>query len=147
MKTSAQPAVLTQKFARVLGPFLAIASTVVIFRAPEMEALAADFASSALWPWVMGAFGLMGGISIVAFHQLWRDPAAIMISTLGWVLVARGFLLLAFPDSVATAVDRSLGGSAAWLVVYIGFAVAGLYLTYVGYRHAALPTLVSDPGS
>lgn len=134
------PAGRTQMFARVLGPFLTITSSVVIFRASEIESFAAEFTSSAVWPWVMGAFGLMGGIAIVAFHQQWRDPAAILISALGWILVARGFLLLAFPDVVGTAVDRSLGGSAVWLVVCIGFVVAGLYLTYVGYRHTPVRT-------
>src|SRR4029077_12153238 len=87
----------TRMFARVLGPFFAIVTVVVALRAPDMRQLLSEFTASDVWPWVTGAFILMGGIAIVAFHQLWRGPAAIIISVIGWVLVARGVFLLAFP--------------------------------------------------
>lgn len=95
MTTTPQPR--TRMFARVLGPFFAIVAVIVAFRADDMRPLLSEFTASDVWPWVMGAFGLMGGLAIVAFHQIWRGPAAIIVSVLGWVLIARGISCSHFP--------------------------------------------------
>ncbi|WP_245908996.1 hypothetical protein [Mycobacterium neglectum] len=124
----------TRMFARVLGPFFTIVAIVVALRAPDMRRLLSEFTASDLWPWVTGAFILMGGISIVAFHQLWRDPAAIIVSALGWLLIARGVFLLAFPDTFASVANRVIGAVGVWQAVYVVFAAIGLYLTYVGWK-------------
>ena len=99
----------TRMFARVLGPFFTIAATVVILRSPDMRQLLSEFTASDVWPWVTGASILMGGIAIVAFHQVWRGPAAIIVSVLGWLFVARGIFLLAFPDAFASVANRVIG--------------------------------------
>ena len=82
--------------------------------------LLSEFTASDVWPWVTGAFILMGGIAIVAFHQLWRGAAAIIVSVLGWLLVVRGIILIAFPDIFASLADRMIGAVGAWKAVYVG---------------------------
>ena len=52
-------------FARVLGPFFTIIAMVVAMRAQDMRQLLSEFTASDVWPWVTGAFILMGGIVIV----------------------------------------------------------------------------------
>jgi hypothetical protein len=121
-------------FARVLGPFFTIVAIVVALRAPDMRQLLAEFTASDVWPWVTGAFTLMGGIAVVAFHQLWRDPAAVIISVMGWLLVVRGTVLLAFPDAFASLANRMIGAVGVWSAVYVVMALIGLYLTYVGWK-------------
>ncbi|ORB28619.1 hypothetical protein [Mycolicibacterium parafortuitum] len=123
----------TVQFARVLGPFLAITSIVAMVRTSRVEVASAELARSALWPMVLGALGILGGITIVTFHRRWRGGAAILVSSLGWLLVVRGLLLMLFPEWSADAVDRSLGASALWLIVDLGFGAAGLYLVYIGW--------------
>ena len=127
------PQARTRMFARVLGPFFTIIAIVVAVRAPDMRQLLSEFTASDVWPWVTGAFILMGGIAIVAFHQYWRGAAAIIISVLGWALVARGILLIAFPDTFASLADRTIGAVGAWKAVYVVMALIGLYLCYVGW--------------
>ncbi len=124
----------TRMFARVLGPFFTIVAIVVAVRAPHMRDLLSEFTSSEVWPWVTGAFILMGGIAIVAFHQFWQGPAAVIVSVLGWLLVVRGILLIAFPDVFASLADRMIGAVGAWKAVYVVMALVGLYLTYVGWK-------------
>lgn len=123
----------TRSFARVLGPFLAILSLVVVVRADDMPALLSEFTASGVWPLVIGAFGLLGGIAIVAFHQFWREPAAIIVSALGWVFVARGLYLLAFPDSFASVADQMIGTVWIWRSASAVLGLIGLYLAYVGW--------------
>lgn len=133
MNTSSRTRNRTRMFARVLGPFFTIVAIIVAVRAPDMRSLLSEFTQSGVWPWVMGAFALMGGIAIIAFHQFWRGAAAVIISALGWILAARGILLLAFPDTFASLANRMIGAVGAWQTAYIIFGLVGLYLTYVGW--------------
>ena len=124
----------TRRFARVLGPYFLVLSVVVAVRAPDMSALLEEFAASTLWPFVMGAFALLGGIAVVAFHQRWHGAPAIIVSVVGWLLVARGLFLLAFPDTAAALAQRLVDMPPIWLPAYAVMAVLGLYLTFAGYR-------------
>lgn len=134
----------TRMFARVLGPFFTIIAIVVTLRAPDMRVLLAEFTASDVWPWVTGAYILMGGIAVVAFHQYWRGAAAIIVSVLGWLLVIRGTLLIAFPDVFASVADRMIGAVGAWKAVYVVMALIGLYLTYVGWWPVRNPQQGND---
>lgn len=127
----------TRKFARVLGPYFLVLSAVVAVRAGDMPTLLTEFAATTLWPFVMGAFALLGGIAIVAFHQRWHGAAAIIVSVTGWLLVARGLFLLAFPDTAATVADTLIDMPPVWLPAYAVMALLGLYLTMVAYRPPA----------
>jgi hypothetical protein len=124
----------TRMFSRVLGPYLVIVTITALARASLMSALIHDFGSNSVWPWVSGAFVLLGGLVIVAMHQNWRGATAIIVSLVGWLTVLKGFALLAFPgpylSAGAAAVDS---GSWWWRVVMMLSALAGLYLTYVGW--------------
>ena len=134
MNVTSQSQARTRMFARVLGPFFTIVAIVIAARTPDMRRLLLEFTTSSVWPWVTGAFILMGGIAIIAFHQIWRGPAAIIVSALGWLLLARGIFLLAFPDVFASVADRVIGAVGVWQTVYAVMVLVGLYLTYVGWR-------------
>jgi hypothetical protein len=120
-------------FARVLGPILVIVSATAGARASEMSSLLSAFAANALWSWVAGTFVLAGGLVIAALHSYWRDPAAIVISILGWLITLRGLLLLAFPTAFISMANSVIGMSDLWRAICIGFTMIGLYLTYVGW--------------
>ena len=136
MKRPEQSQIRTRMFARVMGPFLTIVPTTVAVRGSYMQTLFAEFKANPMWPWLYGAILLMGGLFIIAFHQYWRSPAAIIVSVVGWFFVIRGVLLLTVPqayDAAGNAVYSS-GASAVIWVLFICLASAGLYLTYVGWK-------------
>jgi K+ transporter len=85
----------TLMFARVLGPFLVISCVTAVVRASDMRALVTAFGANPVWPWVTGAFMLVGGLIVVALHQCWRGAAAVVVSVMGWLLALRGLFLLA----------------------------------------------------
>lgn len=132
MKTHVQQR--TRMFARVLGPFFTIVMIVAMARAADMKQVLAEFTASDVWPYVTGTFILAGGIGIVAFHQIWRGAAAIIVSVLGWLLVIRGILLMAFPGVFASLANRMVGATAAWITAFVVMTVLGVYLTYVGWK-------------
>ena len=136
MSTSEQARVRTRMFARTLGPFFTIVPTTVAIRGSYMRTLFTEFKANPMWPWLFGAILLMFGLVIIAFHQYWRSPAAIIVSVLGWFLAIRGLLLLTVPaayDAAGNALYNSGAIAVIW-VVFIGLAASGLYLTYVGWK-------------
>jgi hypothetical protein len=125
----------TRAFARVIGPFLLIVPTIVAVRAPSasMEAILSAFFQNDALVWITGGLLLFGGLLIIAHHQYWSSPAAIMISLFGWFLVLRGVVLLAAPELIAHAAAAARDMIP---VVQIGFGVlvlVGLWLTFVGW--------------
>jgi hypothetical protein len=137
----------TRGFARVLGPFFAIVSATVVVRAPDMRELLAEFGATAIWPWVTGAFVLMAGIVTVALHPYWHGVAAVIISVLGWIMVLRGVLLLAFPDTFMSIANHTIGAETFWRIIFGGVTIVGLYLTYVGWIAPQKGSAAQAPGS
>ena len=148
MSRSEHSQIRTRMFARVMGPFLTIVPTTVAVRGHYMEALFNEFKANPMWPWLYGAILLMGGLFIIAFHQYWRSPAAIIVSLVGWFFAIRGLLLLTVLqvyDSAGNAIYSS-GASAVIWVLFICLASAGLYLTYIGWKpERGTPDAVASP--
>jgi hypothetical protein len=130
----------TQMLSRVLGPFLVIVDVTAVVRASDMQALLSQFEANSLWTFVTGAFILLFGLIVVAAHQYWQGAAAIIVSLLGWLVVLRGLLLLAFPRTFVSVANSMIGAQAWWVTLCIAFALVGLYLTYVGWAPAARET-------
>ncbi|SEH75850.1 hypothetical protein SAMN04489835_3732 [Mycolicibacterium rutilum] len=129
------PTQRTQSFARVLGPFIAVVPAIVAIRAGSLGQLS-SFSADPMWPWTLGALLFGSGLFIVAFHQYWRGPAAVLISLFGWFLLLRGFVLLAAPQLLIDGAEAATATQPAIAVVRIAFgllALCGVYLTYVGW--------------
>lgn len=118
----------------MLGPFLTVVPLAAAIRAPQMHSMLEDFAANPLWPWVVGAFVLLLGLVVVALHTSWANPPAAIVSAVGWLLIIRGVLLLAFPAAFMTAANAVIGTNAVWRIGYVLLALVGLYLSYVGWR-------------
>jgi hypothetical protein len=123
-------------FARVLGPFLVIVDVTAVVRAPHMRGLLSEFVAESLWTWVVGAFILLGGLTIIALHQYWRGAAAIIVSLVGWLIALRGLFLLTFPHTFASVANSMVSDQTWWQALCIIFTAVGLYLTYVGWMPA-----------
>ncbi|MEY8015637.1 hypothetical protein [Mycobacterium servetii] len=136
MATPQQSQLRTRMSARVLGPWFTVVPTTVAVRGSYMRTLFTEFQANPMWPWLFGAILLMFGLVIIAFHQYWRGPAAIIVSLLGWFLAIRGVLLLTVPGAYDAA-GKALYGAGETAVIWALFlclAAAGMYLTYVGWK-------------
>lgn len=137
MSTSIQSQHTTRMFARVIGPFLAVLCFTAAVQGPELWTRVTEAGDDQLWSWVAGAFTLLAGLVVIAVHPYWRGVAAFSVSALGWLTAVKGFLLVAFPATVLSVPADWMGAVNLWRVVYVAFALLGLYLTYVGWRPVA----------
>ncbi|WP_372517069.1 hypothetical protein [Mycolicibacterium frederiksbergense] len=124
----------TRAFARVLGPYLVIVALAALARASSMATLLAEFKANSGWPWVTGAFVLLGGLIVIALHQNWRGAAAIVVSALGWLTSLKGLLLLVVPQKYLSFGDSVVNAKGWWLAIMAVTALIGLYLAYVGWN-------------
>lgn len=133
MSTSHTIEYRTRMFARVLGPYLLIASSTLVTRPSYVKTLLHAFDGSSVWPWITGAFVLPMGLVVVALHPYWRGFAAAAVSVLGWMTVAKGIALMTFPQSYLSMGQDAVAGTPWWLVSVAIMALIGLYLTVIGW--------------
>lgn len=127
----------TRVFARVLGPFVAVATVIIAIRLSQLGNLLSDLFSSGTLPWILGAAMLMMGLIVIAFHQYWYSATAVLISLFGWFVALRGVAMMAFPSAIQTGADTTLSSAGLLLAARIFFLLLtamGLWLTYVGWR-------------
>ncbi len=133
MPATPEAKVRTRAFARVIGPWLALAPGIVVVRTPDMGVLAASFFEHPLFAWFAGALLLFSGLLIIAFHQYWSSVAAVLISLFGWFLALRGLVLMAAPQLIERGTAASMGAVALVRIFFGTLVLVGLYLTYVGW--------------
>ena len=135
MPATLQDKARTRAFARVIGPFLVIVPSAVAFRAATgtLEASYGGFFEQPLLVWFAATLLLFGGLMIIAHHQIWSSPAAILISLFGWFLLLRGVALIAVPQLMQQGVQAGMNLLPAVIAGFSALALIGLYLTYVGY--------------
>jgi len=127
----------TRALARVIGPFVALATVIVAIRLPDLTGLVNDLFANAVLPWILGAMMLVSGLLVIAFHQYWSSVAAVLISLFGWFVALRGLTLMAFPSAIQTGAVATTTSSGLLIAARIFFGlltVMGLWLAFVGWR-------------
>jgi len=144
----------TRAFARVIGPFVAVATLIIGIRLPGVTGLLDDLFANAVLPWILGAMMLAAGLIIIAFHQYWRSASAVVISLFGWFVAVRGLAMMAIPSAIETGADETISSPGLQLGARIFFGlltVVGLWLTYVGWiastKTHAKPAIPAQPSA
>jgi hypothetical protein len=135
MSATPEAAARTRAFARVIGPFVMIATTIINLRMPELTTapFLSAFFDNPVIVWMTGAMLLFLGLVVIAFHQYWSSVTAVIISLFGWYLALRGLVLLGAPELYAHASSASMN---MLPVIRVGFGLLtlmGIWLTFVGW--------------
>jgi len=131
--TTTESAIRTRTLARILGPYLTVMGAVLLARGTDLTLILPAFMQDGALVFTTGAFTLMAGLTVVATHHHFTSLAAIVISLVGIVAVAKGASLMIAPDvgaamTHAIAVNVAfLSGAAALLLL------VGLWLSFVGW--------------
>jgi len=122
-RSTAEDAQRTRAFARVIGPFVAVATVIVAIRLPDLTGLVDNLFANAVLPWMLGAMMLIAGLIVIAFHQYWRSVTAVLISLFGWFVALRGVTMMAFPATIETGAGDTLASQGLLLVARIFFGL------------------------
>ena len=124
---------LTLFLAKLLGAMLLILSAWLATRKAHALSLADRIVRDPGEIFLIGLLRLGLGLAIVIGHSIWNSALAIVVSLLGWLMLASGVLTLFLPTerlirlNDAVRADRYYG-------VFVGIvALLGLYLAIGGF--------------
>ena len=117
---------LTRYLSRLLGVFLLVTAVSEWTQPGLLTVVAPAMVDQLALLWVSGMLTFASGLAIVLGHNVWGDPAAAVVSLLGWMMTIKGAALLLVPAAGWAA----LLGTIVYTIIP---ALAGAYLTYSGF--------------
>jgi hypothetical protein len=119
--------------AKLLGPILLIAGIALLVNRKELDAIAQELLRSRLLFFLLGLIDLSIGLAIVLTHNVWIADWRVVITLLGWLLIARGAVRVLIPDQVKPFGEKLLKNANVVTGSLAGTIVVGLVLSYFGY--------------
>ena len=117
--------------ARLLGLYLLIVAADLLLRRHELQGVVKNFASSKGLLVFSGSFSLLLGLAIAIAHPVYEVNWRGFITLLGYLLIARGTLRVAFPTRQQKKLV-SFFHQRYWTIFLI-LLIFGIYLTYSGF--------------
>lgn len=121
--------------AKWLGIYLLILAAILLLRKHDIETTAKEIVASRGLLLLSGSLSLLGGLAIVISHHVYELNWRGLVTLLGYLLIVRGILRIAFPGRVK-AKAQGFFHKRYWLVFFI-VAIVGLFLTYSGFKATA----------
>ena len=98
----------------LLGAYLLAGGIGALVQGNLWPEIIAEFERSPALVAISGAVAFAIGALIVSIHNVWSDPAAILVSAAGWIAVAEGLALLAVPALWLRLARRLMGAARIW---------------------------------
>jgi hypothetical protein len=124
---------LTRYLSRLLGVFLLVTAVSEWTQPGLLTVIAPAMVDQPGLLWVSGMLTFASGLAVVLGHNVWNNPAAVVVSLLGWLATIKGAALLLIPAAGWKAFLGTLHYPSHPAVYTIIPAVAGAYLTYAGF--------------
>jgi len=119
--------------AKLIGPIMVIVAAGVLLNRQLVDALAREILGSPALLFLLGFLDFASGLAIVLVHNVWIADWRIIITLLGWLLMARGAARILIPDQVKPFGAKMLRNPNGVTGSLAGTAILGLALCYFGY--------------
>jgi hypothetical protein len=120
--------------AGLIGPLMIAIAAAMLLNAGMFHAMVDQLAQNYAIIFLMGMLGLVGGLAILRFHNIWAADWRVLVTIFGWLAVIGGIGRMLLPDEAA-AIGQSIigdGGSIRYFAV-LPLAI-GAFLTFKGYQ-------------
>lgn len=124
---------LTTLFEQVFGIYLVLSAILILIKQEHIVSVARLFGKDQALRFSMGALVALGGLFMVLAFRDWSSIETSIITLVGWLVLAKGVVLLFASDrQITSMMNRFVGAHAykAWGVVAL---LAGLYLVALGF--------------
>ena len=130
-------AVITIQLARAYGIGVIIVALAALLMPARMAVVFADFERSPALAFLSALFAIVLGLVMIVLHSLWTDLSAVLVSLLGWVVLAKGILLLAAPEGLLK-IAGAVSPSVVRLWGIIALILGAIYLAIGLTAHATV---------
>ena len=87
--------------AKIVGPMLVVPGLIGLANPGHVKTVGEEFLKSPALIFVAGAMALIAGLAVVNTHAVWTGWP-IIITLMGWIMVAAGIMRMGFPGLVAS---------------------------------------------
>jgi len=130
---------LTKFFAKLLGLWIVLAVSSMIFRRDGTVALMGALFTDPPLMFVTGVFTLVIGLTVVVAHNRWTSGAAAFLVTLyGWMALLKGLAFLLLTPQQELAFYQALHFPERFYAYFVFSFVIGAYLIYAGFKREPL---------
>lgn len=79
-----------------------------------------------------GWMALMAGVALVNYHNVWSNDWRMIITVVGWIALAKGIILFAFPSAINAYKKLLLNTRFLDAITYL-VIVLGMFFGYYGF--------------
>jgi len=123
----------TLLLASYVGPIMLCASLGIIFNKKTYTKMILGMDKDGIAVYMGGLTALIFGLLIVNNHNIWVDPASVIISLVGWMGLIKGIVLIIAPKHLMNLSLRIIKAKNSLKIAGIVYLIAGAYLTYLAY--------------
>ena len=120
---------LSKLVARIIAVIYVSGGIAVLVGNVNFKDIAEDFNKSPALTFLAGSFGIITGMVLVQYHNIWVTNWTMLITIISWSLLIGGLIVVILPGSLSS-VSKYYKQSPAWGIFMICF---GLLLAYLGF--------------
>ena len=114
--------------ALLLGAYILCVSVPMIWSRDRLVVMMEQFIENGPLIFITGVLALMGGLSVVYFHNIWTPDWRGLITFFGWIAAIEGALLIAVPGPLMALAKAILKQAALMRILGIVYFLLGVYL-------------------
>ena len=119
--------------AKLLGPTFALMGLSVLLRESGFKAILRDAAHSAALVYLSGFLSFISGLLLILTHNVWSPDWRVLITVIGWIAMARGFVTIFQPQWAVAMFTRLIERQTVFYSAAAIDLLVGLVLIYLGY--------------
>ncbi len=126
-------ATLTEILARIFGLYMLAAGIGLALNGDNMLKMLEEMRQGAFAFYLGGLIAFAIGAAIVSLHNDFSGPLAIVVTLFGWVALAEGVIMLAFPKVMQAFAGKFVGMISSAKIWGIAVAAFGVVLLGFGF--------------
>ena len=119
--------------AQVFGLYFMVAGLAMFARQKTLTFVVKDMVKSPAVMWLAGVFAFVLGLVVVLTHNVWDGSWRVILTILGWAMLAEGVAYLFLPTKALKKL-ASFFNKPYWIYLCsMAFVIFGAYLAYIGF--------------
>ena len=118
--------------AQILGLYMVLMAIVLLSRSQYYRALFLKTKEPGLDVFLHSSIGLLIGILLVAFHNVWEMKLDVIVTIFCWLLMIRSLMWLAIPEHMLQMMKAMCKGAGYYLLIII-LGISGFVMMTIGF--------------
>ena len=116
--------------AKIIAVVYISSGIAVLIRSVDLNKLVSDFEKSPALTFIAGCVGIVVGLALLQFHNLWVKNWTVLITIISWFMLIGGILIVVFPKTMLYY-KNLVTGSRFWGIFMILFGILFGYLGFI----------------